>query len=65
MLQHNSGKVVKIFTSVKTEELKNDFDHKDGNSQRQAAIKFKCSSAIVNCALKKSNISCQKKRIIP
>uniref|UniRef100_A0A914E965 Transposase n=1 Tax=Acrobeloides nanus TaxID=290746 RepID=A0A914E965_9BILA len=35
--QSDSGRIAKIFTPKKVEQLKKDFDHKDGISQRQAA----------------------------
>uniref|UniRef100_A0A914ENT6 HTH psq-type domain-containing protein n=1 Tax=Acrobeloides nanus TaxID=290746 RepID=A0A914ENT6_9BILA len=41
--QSGSGRIVKIFTPKKVEQLKKDFDHKDGISQRQAAKKYGCS----------------------
>ena len=33
--QSGSGRIAKIFTPKKVEQLKKDFDHKDGISQRQ------------------------------
>ena len=53
-----SGRTVKIFTAKKINQLKKDFDHKDGISQRQTAKKYKCSQSIVNYVLKKAKIDC-------
>uniref|UniRef100_A0A914D3Q7 Uncharacterized protein n=1 Tax=Acrobeloides nanus TaxID=290746 RepID=A0A914D3Q7_9BILA len=41
--QSGSGQIAKIFTPKKVEQLKKDFGHKDGISQRQAAKKYGCS----------------------
>ena len=46
--QSGSGRIAKIFTPKKVEQLKKDFDHKDGISQRQAAQKYGCSQQMIS-----------------
>ena len=64
-----------VFTDLVLEELqkysyvkkighfKKDFDRKNRMSQRQAAIKYKCSQSMINYVLKKAEISCQKRKL--
>ena len=54
--QSGSGRIPKIFTSKKIEQLRKTFDHKSGISQRQAAKQFKCSQPTINYMLKKKAI---------
>uniref|UniRef100_A0A914DZG6 Uncharacterized protein n=1 Tax=Acrobeloides nanus TaxID=290746 RepID=A0A914DZG6_9BILA len=45
--QSGSGRIAKIFTPKKFEQLKKDFDQKDGISQRQAAKKYGCGQQMI------------------
>uniref|UniRef100_A0A914CV82 Uncharacterized protein n=1 Tax=Acrobeloides nanus TaxID=290746 RepID=A0A914CV82_9BILA len=46
--QSGSGRIAKIFTPKKVEQLKKDFDHKDGISKRKEAKKYGCSQQMIS-----------------
>lgn len=61
-----SGRVAKILTKKRLNELKSMIDHKSGISQRQIARKFGCSQQHISETLKrKTTIKYRKKKKIP